>query len=85
MRRFPINKVFVIRRGPENIAEVRAIVQETGAKDSERCIDCPKASRKTRSKERAKWLVEICSRRALSAFHSNGLQLDIWGKPPGNL
>jgi 7-carboxy-7-deazaguanine synthase len=79
MRRFPYQLKFVIARA-EDIAEVRAIVQETSA-DEERVVLMPEGVDPQILAERAKWLIEICKQEGFR--FSPRLHIDIWGNRRG--
>ena len=79
MRRFPYQLKFVIA-GPEDIAEVSAIVQETSA-DRERVVLMPEGVDPQVLAERAKWLVEICKQEGFR--FSPRLHIDVWGNRRG--
>jgi 7-carboxy-7-deazaguanine synthase len=79
MRRFPYQLKFVIARA-EDIAEVRAIVQETYA-DRESVVLMPEGVEPQILAERSKWLIEICKQENFR--FSPRLHIDIWGNRRG--
>jgi len=79
MRRFPYQLKFVIARA-EDVAEVRAIVNETSA-DSDCVVLMPEGVEPSVLAERARWLVEICKREGFR--FSPRLHIDLWGNRRG--
>ena len=79
MRRFPYQLKFVIARA-EDVAEVRAIVNETSA-DRECVVLMPEGVEPGVLAERARWLVEICKREGFR--FSPRLHIDLWGNRRG--
>jgi 7-carboxy-7-deazaguanine synthase len=79
MRRYPYQLKFVIAR-VEDVAEVHAIAEETGA-DRECVVLMPEGVEPHVLAERATWLVEICKREGFR--FSPRLHIDLWGNQRG--
>ena len=79
MGRFPYQLKFVIARA-EDIAEVRAIVDETNA-DRQCVVLMPEGVEPQVLAERARWLVEICKQEGYR--FSPRLHIDLWGNRRG--
>jgi 7-carboxy-7-deazaguanine synthase len=79
MRRFRYQLKFVISR-PEDIAEVRAIIEETSA-DRECVVLMPEGVDPGVLAERSTWLVEVCKREGFR--FSPRLHIDLWGNRRG--
>jgi 7-carboxy-7-deazaguanine synthase len=79
MRRFAYQLKFVIARA-EDVAEARAIVNETSA-DRECVVLMPEGVEPAVLAERATWLVEICKREGFR--FSPRLHIDLWGNRRG--
>jgi 7-carboxy-7-deazaguanine synthase len=79
MRRYPYQLKFVVAR-VEDVAEVRAIVNETSA-DSECVVLMPEGVEPQVLAERSTWLVEVCKREGFR--FSPRLHIDLWGNRRG--
>jgi 7-carboxy-7-deazaguanine synthase len=79
MRRYPYQLKFVVARA-EDVAEVRAIVNETRA-DSECVVLMPEGVEPQVLAERSTWLVEVCKREGFR--FSPRLHIDLWGNRRG--
>ena len=79
MSRYPYQLKFVIARA-EDVAEVRAIVNETSA--DQKCVALmPEGVEPGVLAERARWLVEICKQEGFR--FSPRLHIDLWGNRRG--
>ncbi len=79
MRRFPYQLKFVIAKA-EDIAEVRAILNETGA-DRDCVVLMPEGIEPQVLADRARWLIEICKQERFR--FSPRLHIDLWGNRRG--
>jgi 7-carboxy-7-deazaguanine synthase len=79
MRRFPYQLKFVMARA-EDIAEVRAVINETRA-DPGCVVLMPEGVEPGVLAERARWLVEICKQEGFR--FSPRLHIDLWGNRRG--
>jgi 7-carboxy-7-deazaguanine synthase len=79
MARYPYQLKFVITQ-PEDLSEVRAIVEETGA-GKDRVVLMPEGIDPAVLADRGRWLVEICKREGFR--FSPRLHVDLWGNRRG--
>jgi 7-carboxy-7-deazaguanine synthase len=79
MRRYPYQLKFVIS-SPEDLPEVRAIVNETGTENT-RVLLMPEGTDAATLAGRGRWLVEICKREGFR--YSARLHVELWGNRRG--
>ncbi len=79
MRRFPYQLKFVIAQ-PEDLGEVRTIVEETSA-DRDCVVLMPEGIEPQVLADRARWLIEICKQEGFR--FSPRLHIDLWGNRRG--
>ena len=79
MAAYPYQLKFVVRQ-PEDMAEVRSIVQEIGG-DRERVLLMPEGTDAGAIYERSQWIAEACKQ--FGFRYSPRLHIDIWGNERG--
>jgi len=79
MREFEYQLKFVVA-APDDLAEIEAILEETGAERS-RVVLMPEGSDSGTLRDRARWLVEICKRQHFR--YGARLHIDLYGNQRG--
>ena len=80
MGRYPYQLKFVIEK-PDDLGEVRALLEELNAGERERVILMPEGTDSARLHERAQWLAEICKDEGFR--FSPRLHVDLYGNRRG--
>jgi 7-carboxy-7-deazaguanine synthase len=79
IHRYPYQLKFVVS-GPDDVPEVKAVVEEVGA-DRQRVLLMPEGRDRRTLMERSQWLVEVC--KTLNYRFCPRLHIEIWGDRRG--